>query len=146
MEPTYFTLDEANALLPYLTKQLAVLKETKGRIALLARELESEGLRFEDLFQKEGLSELQLNYRRKFEELGDTVNDIVFEIQDKGPVVKDIDKGLVDFFAKINGEDGLLCWRAGEAEIQFWHSTTEGFDSRKSLFERSILECVARVH
>lgn len=146
MEPIYFTLDEANALLPYLTKQLVELKETKGRIAMLARELEAEGLRFEDLFQKQDLSEIQQSYRRKFEELGDAVNDMVFEIHDKGPVVKDIDKGLVDFYARINGEDGLLCWKLGESEIQFWHATNEGFNSRKSLFERSILESVARVH
>jgi hypothetical protein len=50
-----------------------------------------------------------------------------------GVLVKDLDRGLVDFPAVHDGEEVLLCWQAGEDEVAFWHGTDEGFAGRKPL-------------
>jgi hypothetical protein len=50
-----------------------------------------------------------------------------------GVVVKDLDRGLVDFPALRNGEEVLLCWQVGEDEVAFWHGLDEGFAGRKAL-------------
>lgn len=55
-------------------------------------------------------------------------------IRAMGCLVKDIDKGLVDFPSWIPGQGNIyLCWRLGEERISFWHLRTEGFDSRKPI-------------
>jgi len=57
----------------------------------------------------------------------------VARIHEVGALVKDLDAGLVDFPALRDGEEILLCWRLGEAEVGFWHGLEEGFSGRKPL-------------
>ena len=38
-----------------------------------------------------------------------------------------------NFPATRGGEEILLCWRLGEAEVGFWHGLDEGFSGRKPL-------------
>ena len=47
--------------------------------------------------------------------------------------MKDLDAGLVDFPARREGVDVLLCWRLGEDEVGYWHGLEEGFSGRKPL-------------
>ena len=54
-------------------------------------------------------------------------------IQELGGMVKDVGEGLVDFLARREGQDVLLCWRLGEDEIEHWHGLEEGFAGRKPL-------------
>jgi hypothetical protein len=58
---------------------------------------------------------------------------VVDEIAARGVEVKDPDEGLVDFPALRRGETVLLCWRLGEDEIGYWHTTDDGFDGRRPL-------------
>ena len=55
------------------------------------------------------------------------------EIHELGAIVKDPDEGLVDFPARHDGEDVLLCWRVGEDEVAWWHTLEDGFAGRKPL-------------
>jgi hypothetical protein len=57
----------------------------------------------------------------------------VARIHELGALVKDLDQGLVDFPARRQGEDVLLCWRVGEDEVGYWHGLEEGFSGRKPL-------------
>ena len=54
-------------------------------------------------------------------------------IHEVGALVKDLDRGLIDFPAQRAGEDVLLCWHVGETEIEYWHGLDEGFSGRKPL-------------
>jgi hypothetical protein len=54
-------------------------------------------------------------------------------IHGRGAIVKDVDLGLVDFPARREGEEILLCWRLGEDEVAYWHGLDEGFAGRKPL-------------
>ncbi len=55
------------------------------------------------------------------------------KVQATGVLVKDLDSGLVDFPAKRDGEDVLLCWQLGEDEVAFWHGLDDGFAGRQPL-------------
>jgi hypothetical protein len=62
------------------------------------------------------------------------IAETIAEIEAAGAVVKDLDRGLVDFPARHpDGETVLLCWHLGEDEIRFWHGLEEGFAGRKPL-------------
>jgi hypothetical protein len=55
------------------------------------------------------------------------------DVQATGVLVKDLDTGLVDFPAKRDGEDILLCWQLGEDEVAFWHGLEDGYAGRQPL-------------
>jgi hypothetical protein len=61
------------------------------------------------------------------------VRSCIEAIEDLGGVVKDLDRGLVDFPALRDDEVVLLCWQLGEEEIGFWHGLDEGFAGRREL-------------
>ena len=63
----------------------------------------------------------------------DALAECVRRIGAAGVQVKDLDEGLLDFPAKRDGEDVLLCWKVGEPEVSFWHGIEEGFAGRKPL-------------
>jgi hypothetical protein len=57
----------------------------------------------------------------------------VARIQELGLLVKDLDRGLVDFPALRGGEEVLLCWQVGEDEVAYWHGLEDGFAGRRPL-------------
>ena len=66
--------------------------------------------------------------------LGHTVlAGTIDELDELGLLVKDIDAGLVDFPAVIEGEPVLLCWRLGEDEVAWYHGYDDGFAGRRPL-------------
>jgi hypothetical protein len=50
-----------------------------------------------------------------------------------GVQVKDPDTGLVDFPALRHGEQVLLCWRAGEDAVEWWHELEAGVAGRSPI-------------
>jgi hypothetical protein len=67
------------------------------------------------------------------EELARQFGTHVDAVNAMGVVLRDLDPGLVDFPAEVKGIPIFLCWRAGEPQITFWHSQTEGFAGRKPI-------------
>src|SRR5437867_1572615 len=63
----------------------------------------------------------------QFEREGQAVARCVEELERLGVLVKDLDRGLVDFPALRGDEEVLLCWEVGEDEIAYWHGVDEGF-------------------
>jgi hypothetical protein len=63
----------------------------------------------------------------------DALVECVRQIDEAGVQVKDLDEGLLDFPAKRDDADILLCWKVGEPEVAFWHGVDEGFAGRKPL-------------
>ncbi len=61
------------------------------------------------------------------------VQPLVAWLRERDIVLRDPATGLIDFFAEVGGEDGFLCWRLGEDQIDYWHGTDEGFANRKPL-------------
>jgi hypothetical protein len=52
---------------------------------------------------------------------------------DRDISIKDVEQGLIDFPAVIDGRDVLLCWKDPEPEVAFWHTPEAGFAGRQPL-------------
>jgi hypothetical protein len=74
-----------------------------------------------------------INKQTEIEFLIEIITEGLTEIEKLGAHPKDLDLGLVDFPATIDGESVLLCWRFGEKSIDYYHGYTEGFAGRKPL-------------
>jgi hypothetical protein len=48
-------------------------------------------------------------------------------------VLRDVDRGLVDFPALREGQEVYLCWLIDEDEIGYWHEPGAGFAGRRPL-------------
>jgi Uncharacterized conserved protein (DUF2203) len=58
----------------------------------------------------------------------------ISELQAVDVVVRDPERGLVDFPAIRDGEEVYLCWLEGEEEdVRFWHVPDAGFAGRQPL-------------
>ena len=61
------------------------------------------------------------------------VRELLGEIQELGIVVRDIDRGLIDFPAILDGREVYLCWELDEDAIGFWHDLESGYGGRQPL-------------
>ena len=132
MAERYFTPEEANealALVRPLAEELVshrrALLDAEGRRADLDLRIAGNG----EALDARDLVDLEARITREAAE----VASCVVRIQDLGVLVKDIDRGLVDFPALRAGEEVLLCWHVGEDEVAYWHGLEEGFAGRKPL-------------
>jgi hypothetical protein len=48
-------------------------------------------------------------------------------------VVRDLERGLVDFPALIDGREVYLCWLIDEPAVGHWHGVEAGFAGRRPL-------------
>jgi hypothetical protein len=55
------------------------------------------------------------------------------QLQAMDIVLRDPDRGLVDFPSIRDGEEIYLCWEAGEPRVAFWHEPDAGFAGRRPL-------------
>jgi hypothetical protein len=128
----FFTADEANALLPAVRPLVEAMVEARRRllVALERRDRLAGSIGGNGGGVKPGEPGL---LQAEVEEAAREVAHCIDEIHQLGVVVKDVDRGLVDFPAVRDGEEVLLCWRLGEEEIGYWHGLEEGFAGRKEL-------------
>jgi hypothetical protein len=123
----HYTLDEANAALPRMVELLDALREARSRLA----DSEARAALGEAAPQNGGgrpgkvVSEGFLQMR-----------DVLFELREREIVLRDLDRGLVDFPALRDGHEVYLCWEEGEPEIAFWHDPDAGFAGRQPLDDR----------
>ncbi len=61
------------------------------------------------------------------------VNRSAERIRELGCELKDIEQGLIDFRAEMNGREVYLCWKLGEERIDWWHEMDAGFAGRQPL-------------
>lgn len=124
-EKKFFTLDEANAIIPQLLQNVP-------RIQKLESDLRNKYPDIKNAWEKHkdnGGSAQGTQYLGAALQL----NKIMSELESKGCVIKGIKEGLVDFPALRDGREVYLCWRAPEREIQFWHEIDAGFAGRQPI-------------
>jgi len=132
MAERHFTPEEANTLLERvrpvaesLVAHRRAFTVAAARRARLSQRISGNG----GDFDPQEPSELDEQLEREAEAVARAVD----ELQRLGVLVKDLDRGLVDFPALRGGEEVLLCWQVGEDEVAFWHGVEEGFAGRKPL-------------
>ncbi|HEY1501566.1 MAG TPA: DUF2203 domain-containing protein [Acidobacteriaceae bacterium] len=131
-----FTLDEAQALLPILESLLNRAIESKIAAGQLQEEMAGLVRR---IFTSGGMTvDLGAAQKRKvaLEALVQRAKDALQEIDAIGVQIKDLDTGLLDFPCLLGAETVLLCWKRGEAQIDFWHRVEDGFAGRQPIDAR----------
>ncbi len=132
MDSDQFTLDEANALVPWLEETFQRLAQGREEHLALQKRLtellqHSEGN--DPTADKDELTQVQ----EGVDQLARQIEDGVEEILDRGIIVRTVDTGLVDFPSQREGREVYLCWIRGEDQIGFWHDTDRGFAHRQPL-------------
>src|SRR3989344_6590009 len=113
----FFILKEANQRLPYVKKIVGEILEKGQRLRTLMAAVQDDAA----VFAGEHVSDEIEVLMAELEALGCFYKDWNFQI------------GLVDFPAKIEGEEVLLCWKSDEPEILWYHSMEDGYAGRRPL-------------
>ncbi|MFQ5943332.1 MAG: DUF2203 domain-containing protein [Anaerolineales bacterium] len=121
----YFTEDEAKALLKEIHPTVEELMATRDRIVELRPELVASLQKAIGNGGSQATGELL--------GLAQRVTYLVEQIQEAGVLVKDLDRGLLDFPSEREGRIVFLCWQYGEPELAFWHDIDAGFAGRQPL-------------
>lgn len=120
----HYTREQARALLPQLRQWLDQL----GQLRL---EIDSNDRRLAGLMAAgQDLGGDLVNNSVKL--LG-TVKDLLQKFQDREIIIKDLQRGLVDFPALIGGKEVFLCWEKDENDVEFWHDIDSGYAGREPL-------------
>lgn len=125
-EKKFFTVDEANGLLPQLTALIVELRQSRQR--LLSQRPSAE--RVTQTARGNGGGGEASAY---LSEYSGTFNRGLARFATLGVLLKDLDRGLLDFPYVREGREVYLCWEFGEKQIAFWHETDSGYGSRQPL-------------
>jgi hypothetical protein len=121
--------ESANRLLPRLQDLLAQIVEKRRELAAIQRQLSGRAPRG----QTPEVADDDGHLSRRFERLDAELIGLIEAVQDTGAVVKDLDMGLIDFPGVVDRQPVYLCWKLGEANVQYYHSVEEGYYGRKKL-------------
>jgi hypothetical protein len=120
----HYTREEAESLLPQIREWLA-------RLNTLRTEAERADKRISSLMQSgDDIGGELVN--RNIRTLAD-IQGIVSEFDQRSILIKDIERGLIDFPAIIGGKEVFLCWENGEENIEFWHDLETGYGGREKI-------------
>jgi len=131
--PRRFSLREAESLLPQVSALMqeavslkAECQEAEDKIEALSQKVMLYGGVIVDRGRAQAV-------RQRRDDSLERLKATVERIQETGCLVKDLDKGLVDFPTLFRGEEVYLCWKVDEPGIGFWHGVEEGFAGRKQI-------------
>jgi hypothetical protein len=122
----HYSLEEASSLLPHVAELLTRMRSARDRLgdaearAALAAAGQGNGGGRPGKVVSEGFIELR---------------DAMLELREREIVLRDLDRGLVDFPALRDDQEIYLCWEEGEPEIGFWHEPEAGFAGRRPLVD-----------
>jgi hypothetical protein len=120
----HYTVDQANAALEWVAERLERLRAARVQLsdedarAALGEAAPSNGGGQPGRVVSEAFLELQRT-------LG--------ELQAMEVVLRDLERGLVDFPAMRDGREVYLCWESGEDEVGYWHDLESGYGGRQPL-------------
>jgi hypothetical protein len=125
MSKKYFTVEEANAVIPELIDWVPRLQELYSIM----------NKSFPDVQKARSKAEYSGGSVYGTDYLRDALkaNEITKNLENKGCVLKGIEMGLVDFPSIRDGREVYLCWKNPEREIRFWHDLNTGFAGRQPI-------------
>jgi hypothetical protein len=124
MQKRFFTVMEANELIPFLSSKLRELRLVNSELQVRCASVPST----QDILLRGG-TPVPPRYLTLVENLQSLVEDICAH----GCQLKDLDSGLVDFPTIWEGREVFLCWKLGESQVGYWHEVEAGFAGRRSL-------------
>ena len=131
--PKLLTRSEANALLPTIKPLIAHLQALHRAILVVDQQLEATAPQRSvgngHALHDEAQQRHTLTQRRQ--SLIDDVVSSIRQLERHGAVLKDIEQGLVDFYALHEAQVVCLCWKDGEDRVRFWHTLEAGYPGRQ---------------
>ncbi len=130
MKGKIFTTDEANRMLPLVSRIAEDIVATYADVNRALQAFEAEKARTEADESREPV------LRQRDEDVAavlDRFQTLIEEIEALGGTVKDYERGMIDFYGEVDGEIVYLCWQRGEDQIGHWHRLEEGFNKRRPL-------------
>ena len=121
----YFTVAEANQLIPELEGYISQLKVLREKLEALGTELSP----LFEVIRHNGGHRKTPDFLKQVQQF----QQVVERIKSTGGLLKDIEHGLIDFPHLRNGREVYLCWRSGETEIRYWHEVDTGAADRQLL-------------
>lgn len=122
----HYTVEQASAVRGWVSDRVGWIRDARAQLVAI-------GPRASDaiaaLDQDAGGSYPGRDVARPLVELSRALG----ELQAVDIVLRDVDRGLIDFPAVREGEEIYLCWLLDEDEIRFWHEPEAGFGGRKPL-------------
>jgi nicotinamide mononucleotide (NMN) deamidase PncC len=120
----HYTLDEARAELGWVAAQLAAMRRARAALT--------------DAEARAALAEAAPGNGggRPGKRVGDAFVELqvaAAAFQARDIVLRDLDRGLVDFPALRAEHEIYLCWVDGEPDIGFWHELDAGIAGRQAL-------------
>jgi hypothetical protein len=120
----HYTLAEASELLPRVMELVERMRSARDRLGdREAREALSEA----------GPTNGGGDPGRTVSEGFVDLRDSMAELRELEVVLRDLDKGLLDFPSLRDGQEVYLCWQEGEDAIEYWHEPEAGFAGRRPL-------------
>jgi hypothetical protein len=120
----HYTLEEATEALPRVEELLKRMRSARARLGdREAREALSEA------GPTNGGGVAGRTVSQGYLELRESM----LELREREIVLRDLDRGLIDFPSLRDGHEVYLCWEEGEQEIGFWHEPEAGYGGRRPL-------------
>lgn len=136
MKMKTFSLDEAQGLLPILEALLDQAVHARDAAARLEEKMADLKVR---IFHSGGMAvDVVATYRdaAAMVKHREAATKAIEEFSSIGVQLKDLDTGLLDFPCSLDGEVVLLCWKRGEARIEYWHTMEAGVAGRQKVDAR----------
>ena len=125
MSIRYFTVEEANELLPEINALMERLQSRRANVIDSREQLT-------DLLSG-GYSDVGGPVASALVQDFIAIEAIAQKIRSYGCVIKDLNAGLVDFLSKRGDREVYLCWRFGEPQVAFYHELHSGYGGRQPL-------------
>ena len=119
----YFSVEEANRLVPLLTRTFERVRPWVERAQELADTLSAA---------PNAKAPSLASLREERDGLLESIRSELLQLQEMGLEIKGAD-GLVDFRAHRGGEQVYLCWRYGDPAVSHWHALLDGFSGRRPI-------------
>ncbi len=130
-----FTIQEAQSLIPWLEELFQDINGLLTSMDELDQGHEPPALKSGN--HQNGTSgngnKISLNIEPSSEDIRRYILQLLESVADKGILVKDISRGLVDFPSIRDGRNVYLCWMLGENTIMYWHTVESGFPGRSPI-------------
>ncbi|MHA2611381.1 MAG: DUF2203 family protein [bacterium JZ-2024 1] len=124
--PHFFSLEEANALIPKLREIIPQLQRLWHRMEHIEEHRKRKAhARFT------GGEQIPQEYFFSFIQF----HKILKELEEAGVILRDLRQGIVDFPYLRKGSVVFLCWKLGEEQILYWHDIEKGFAGRRPVEE-----------
>ena len=120
----HYTRDQARALLPQIRQWLKQLSALRRKLSECDQRLAS---------LTAGGNDVGGETVNRWVRVAADVKATLAEFQRREIQIKELDRGLIDFPAILNGKEVFLCWEQDEEDIEFWHDLHSGYAGRERL-------------